>query len=177
MSDAQSTAPRPRKRNWLKILLIISVSINLLIAGAIISRFVAVKRMIQAQGMGAPGLMLRQSRYMMRTASRERRLELRGIIGPHRKVLSKSRDEIGRQRAGIARLLQAGTLDRDALRAALKQLNEAEDKAHMTVTGLREDFLLAMTADERRKFAEGMLSRRHWRDRGHRGPRGDWGRR
>ena len=69
MSDQQSRQERPRKRNWVKILLIISVSINLLIAGAVISRFVVAKRMITAHGMGAPGLMLRESRYMLREAS------------------------------------------------------------------------------------------------------------
>ena len=161
MSDTQPAPAQPRKRNWLKILLILSVSLNLLIAGAVISRFVVAKRMIYAQGMGAPGLMLRESRHMMRMVSRERREELHQVMVPHRQVLRRSSGEIGDTRTRIANLLTTETLDKAALSKALKELNAAEDKAHQSITKLREDFLMALTADERRRFAEGMLKRRH----------------
>ena len=166
MSDDQIHPSPPRKRNWLKIFLIISVSINLLIAGAVISRFVVAKRMFYAHGMGAPGLMLRESRHMLRSADRERRDELRQMMRPHRETLRGSRMEIGKRRAEIADLLNAENLDREALRAALKRLNDTEDKAHTAVAKLREDFLLALTVNERRRFAEGMLKKRFNRFRG-----------
>ncbi|PLX44702.1 MAG: hypothetical protein C0605_02110 [Hyphomicrobiales bacterium] len=180
MSDTpespQPAAAPPARRNWLKILLIISVSLNLLIAGAIISRFVAVKRMIQAQGMGAPGLMLREGRRIMRAVSPERRDELHKMVRPHREILARSRAEIAGARAEIARLMRAEPLDKAAFTAALQKLDAAENKAHRTVTQLRQEFLLALTPEERRRYVESMLRHPH-RGRFGRGmPRGGWNR-
>ena len=87
MSKKKKTAKVRKAPRWMKITLVLSLALNLLIFGAIGARFAFGPPHGAARGLGAPGVMLMESRRIMRKLPPERRRALRVIIGKHRMEL------------------------------------------------------------------------------------------
>ena len=155
----ETPAPPARKApRWMKVLLVISLALNLLVFGAIGARLVFGPAFGPPRGLGAPGVMFMEGRRMMRNLPPERRQALRSIIGMHRMELRKHRQKIARARARLARQLAQDKLDMASYKAELVKMQQAETEGYEMVMRMRADFLNAMNKSERQRFARGLLA-------------------
>ncbi len=160
MTLEDNAKPVRKAPRWMKITLVVSLALNLLVFGAIGSRVAFGPQHHGQRSLGSPGMMLVEGRRMLRKLPPERRKALRGIVRSHRGELRTHRQAIAKARAQMALQLDAGKLDVDALKAAMLRVRKAESNGYETVERLREEFILALTPEERRKFSKRLL--RHY---------------
>jgi len=163
MNLESPTGPVRKAPGWMKVLLVVSLALNLLIFGAIGARFAFGPAFGPLRGLGAPGVMLMEGRRMMRKLPPERRQALRAIIGMHRMELRKHRQKIAQARARLARQLAQDKLDMASYKAELVKMQQAETEGYEMVMRMRENFLRALTRAERQMFAKGLLKHKNRR--------------
>ncbi|MDG1430928.1 MAG: periplasmic heavy metal sensor [Paracoccaceae bacterium] len=146
MSDAENKAPKgPR---WGKIVLILSLSVNLLIAGLAVGTFANVKKgdnfVRNGEESGA---------YTFALSPKDRR-EIGKNMASYFQKNGRDRDALGKEYARMIEVVTADTFDREAAQLILSnQASFAVDR-RLAAEGLLLDQLESMSADERREFAE-----------------------
>jgi len=157
MSEAvrSEIVPGRRAPRWMWIALIVSLGLNLLVAGVVAS---AAWNLQHRDGFGFHG---RLSSFLS-TLPAERAETLRGIIDQSRPALRTARQEIRQQRREAARLFAAEPVDRRALAEAGVRLLDTELKLRQGYVQLMTELAESMTAQERRALVE-------WRERHRRG--------
>lgn len=161
MSEAvpSETAHREhRAPRWMWIALIVSLGLNLVVAGVVAS---AAWHLNTREGFGFHG---RLSSFLS-TLPAERAESLRGIVDRSRSAIRPLRQEIRQMRRDAARLFAAEPLDKAALTEASARLLDADLKLRQSYLLLMTELAESMTAEERQKFIE-------WRERHRRGARG-----
>ena len=159
MNEAErDAATRRRAPRWMWIALILSLGLNLLVAGVVAS---AAWHM-RGDWDGGPG---GRTSAFLNTLPPERAEALRQVLENSRKTLRPLRQESRQIRTEAARLFAAEPLDKEAIAAAQARLNDTDLKIRQAYGQLMTDLAEKMTADERRAFIE-------WRESRRRGPRG-----
>jgi uncharacterized membrane protein len=165
MSVENQAEPARKAPRWMKVILVISLALNLLIFGAIGARFAFGPAFGPSRGLGAPGVMLMEGRRMMRKLPPQRRRALREIFRMHRMELREHRRKIAKARASLARQMAQDKLDMAAYKAELVKMQQAEAQGYETVMRMRGDFLNALTKAERQMFARNLLKHKDRRPR------------
>ncbi len=165
MSD---NAPRP----WVMPLLVVSLALNLLVAGAIGAMLYhhfaggfhgnarAMGQKMHAMGhdrparLGRPGLMLIASWRLLRELPRERRKALRQVIRQRRGEIRRAYAKVAGARARLAQILAGEPFDEAAYAEAMKTLREADTAARASAVALADAFIRALTPQERRLYAQ-----------------------
>ncbi len=169
MTLDDNVKPVRKAPRWMKIVLVVSLALNLLIFGAIGARIVFAPQHHAQRSLGSPGMMLVEARRMLRKLPPERRRELRGIVRSHRGELRSHRQAIAKARAQMALQLDAEKTDMAALKEAMLKVRAAESRGYEMVARLRKEFILALNPEERREFSTRLL--RHYnryKDKKHR---------
>ncbi len=117
-TDHSATAPPKPKASWrwTSILLVVSLALNCLMAGAIAARWFREERMERFSGGSFTQLLPRR---FMGDLPRDRRNELMSILGDHRKDFRTGRAALRQAAANIAKALETDPLDQDGLNKAI----------------------------------------------------------
>lgn len=153
MSEAErpDAATGRRAPRWMWVVLVISVGLNLLVAGVVAS---AAWHFHNRDGFRG-----RLSAYL-ETLPPQRAEVLRGIRERFQPTLRPLRQQIRDTRQEAAQLFAADPLDRQTLVATHKRLMDAEVRIRQVYTQLMTELAESMTADERRAFMEWRAQRR-----------------
>ena len=159
------TPARQKRRAplWMKIVLLLSLSLNLIIFGAMAARMWYGPGAMHKRGMSMPGAMLTDARRFIRKMPRERRADFRAFYIERRDLIRQSRRLVANARRGLARVIARETFDQKAFDKALKELKDTEAKSHDLVMTIRADLIRAFTPEERRTYARRLLKRQKWR--------------
>jgi len=118
MTDQLSTqANPPRRRRWIGFVLLISLALNLLVAGFFIAHKLRPEKYRRITGPGYTQLIPRKFFF---DVSADRRAELVGAMRGHRKLFRGHRRELRDAARLVADALQAEPFDQAALDAALQ---------------------------------------------------------
>ena len=168
-----------RVSRWLWVVLVVSLSLNMLILGAIGAMMWMHHRagMPLLAGMGRdagaggpqagggrrgqmaplrlarPGLIMISLRQLLHRLPRERRRALRRHLRAHRQQIVRAFRQVARARAAFLRLLREGNPAPARLDAALNTLLQAEEQARRALLELVRAMVSALTPRERRMFA------------------------
>lgn len=167
MSDTQNTGAggtppggqgRPTGRSWMRIALILSVALNLLIAGAVGAHFwrLGPER----------GGYVSDGRSLVRNLPRERREMILEVFRERREAMNERRAAIRDARRRTGEALRSG--DEAEIRGAFDDLAEAEAAATRANRDTLADIGTRLSSEEREAFARHM-ERRVRGDRGRRG--------
>lgn len=146
--------PPPRTSRWVKVVLIFSVSLNLLVVGAVGSHFYKSKR---DGGLMAGGYWA-QSQNMFRAMPHNRRQQIFDKIQPQREELRQARRAVGEARRRAGEALRSGA--RGDYSRAFKDLADAEARALRQFRQIMVDVAGGLTDEERKKMARHMQRRR-----------------
>lgn len=146
---------------WVKILLVVSLAINLLVLGTIGGSIWAFRhgQAVTARG-GGPHLLT-----FTRTLDRDRRFEVWKVTRNELRALRPLRKEVRRARAEARMALTAAPFDKDRFAAAQARVLETEVKARREAQKLFIAIAEVLTPEERAAFAKWQTLRRSERMR------------
>ncbi len=173
MSDpnigTDSAAPKRKAPRWMKILLIVSLMLNLAMVGAIGARAWKIHR----QGPGFSAMHALGVHAFLRKLPRERRHELREKFRQVRGELRTHGYSLTEPLRGFANALAAADYDRSKVEQAVRRFRASHEERAAT----RERYILelvdSLTAEERRMLGRKILERAERRARWHKRI-GDW---
>jgi uncharacterized membrane protein len=161
----EAVRPEPvrerRGPRWMWIALVLSVGLNLLVAGVVAS---AAWRLRSGGGFGPHAQI---SKFLV-TLPPERSEALRGVVDRSRQAFRPLRQEVWERRSELGRVIAAEPVDDQALEATLARLADAELKIRQAYAQLTIELAKGMTAGERQAFVEWQERRRaRFRSREH----------
>ena len=168
MSETPPPAPRPRR--WVKVVLVISLAVNLAVAGLLLGAWL---RHDGPHGRDGPrGERDRVVRDLgfgpyARAVPREAREGLRGAVEAHRGTLRENRQALRSAFEETLETLRAEPFDRAAMGAQMQAQREAIRANQEIGHEVLLDALAAMSPEERAAFAD-RLERRLGREPGKR---------
>jgi uncharacterized membrane protein len=162
--------PTPARKPWIRpswagVLLLASLSVNLLVLGAAAGAF------LLGRQHGGPGL-ARHDRGLMgyvRTLPAERRRVLMADMQELWSTAAAGRNELRRNRHAVLDAYIGGDLDRQQLEARLDGIDKAETAQHAANRAVLIAMVAKLTPQERKGFRDWLaMPSRH--DHGHRSP-------
>jgi uncharacterized membrane protein len=170
MSDTEAApaapeAPAPpvrRAPRWMKLLLIVSLAVNLLVIGYHAAQFMRGPRFVSA----GPAASFADARKLYWAVPRDRRHVLREEFIDRNEADFVQRQRDWRDaRDRLADILARPGADSAEIRAAYETLGRLEAEASVRWREVLADMTLRLTDDERARFAHRFSWRRPWRDR------------
>jgi len=163
MSDTPST---PRRINWIVVALVVSLALNLLVAGAVAARWYV--------GMGPERYArLTQTqlipRFFFRDLDRARRVELLAAFKAQDKEIREGRRAVKAQVIALADALEAEPYDAARVRAAVEGFTAQSEALFVAGSTAAMALLDRLTPEERRIMAQHLRNRE---DRGRGKPDG-----
>ena len=140
---------------WLQLLLVVSVSVNLLIAGAVFGGTWVFRHKFEPAGSmrGGPAMaMMGPVGKFVTTLSPERRAELREFIVLHQTATAEFNKSMLPVRREAAAAILANPFDRARLEAVVKRLYETEASARTANLASSSTFVEHLTDPERAAF-------------------------
>lgn len=143
-----AAAPAPRRR-WAKVLLIVSLALNALLAGMIVRALWGYRANLALTG----GSIEAALPAFVATLPADRRDALRRAAPPDRPgTLRPLRMDVRRARAEASRAFLADPFDKPAFVAAQTRLFEAESRLRLSIQRMLPEIGERMTAGERRAY-------------------------
>ena len=154
-------APPRRAPRWMKIVLILSLAINLGIGGYAIARVVAGPRFVSA----GPAASLMDARKLLWSMPRERRKALKDeFTSRHHDEFMDHRARWNEARKALAGALARSDASDDEIRRAYRDLGASEAEAAMRLREILAELTLRAPAEARAVFANRMgHDHRHFR--------------
>lgn len=151
MSDLAAAAqPQIVRRSprWMWVMLILSLSVNLLIVGIVVGSIWAVQR---GGYWNVPTTIERNYRFM-RALPEERREQIKTIFFAHKPELKPYWHDVREARGDIARILRGETYSQAELNAAMETLFQREMRAWQASKPMLSTMLDKLSVDERMHF-------------------------
>jgi uncharacterized membrane protein len=150
MTDAAPTPPVVKPRRWPYVLLVASLALNALLAGAVLRSLWHLRANVAMTG---GGVEMRLPAFVNSLpANRQDALRHNGQFERPGLQQPPLRVEIRRARADAARLFTADPFDKQAFIAAQSRLFEAENQLRLTIQRTLPEIGEQMTAAERRAY-------------------------
>ena len=147
------SAPRRRAPRWMKIVLILSLAINLGVGGYAIARVVAGPRFVSA----GPAASLMDARKLLWSMPRERRNALRDeFTSRHHDEFMDHRARWNQARRALASALARSNASDDEIRRAYRELGQSEAEAALRLREILAELTLRAPANARAVFADRM---------------------
>lgn len=143
---------------WMKLLLIVSLSANVLVAGVIGGKAFRDWRERAAVAKVAPGLDRRQAR-ILRMVPAARRDEVGAILAARRAEIEAARRELREASLAFIEALRAEPLDPERVAAALARRQEASRRYWTISTEQVAEIARVLGPDERRELARRLEER------------------
>ncbi|MGI9384385.1 MAG: periplasmic heavy metal sensor [Methyloligellaceae bacterium] len=166
MSDAvqSNSAPEPeRRRRWPRVLLVLSLALNLLFVGLVAGAL----WVHWNGGWGGPRhhAFAASVRRLMKELPEDRRKTTQEILSRHRAELRPLRRAAHDARHAAFEAARADPFDADRLKERLDQMQGAEASMREAMAALALELMKGLTVEERRLFLRTMMRKRF-------GPRG-----
>lgn len=161
MSDANDT-PAPRRRPWLKIGLIVSLSLNLLFLGLVASA--AWMFWSGGAGMGPHAAFAHAVGLTLRKLPEERREKAATSVKTHREALKPLRKKMRAARRSVAEAVKAEPYSEEKLRNALAAMAATHSKIRQSMQEVAIALMAHLNQAERAKFLH-YLKKSRWRGR------------
>jgi len=156
MHEASSDMSARRTPRWVKLLLVVSLSINLAIAG------LALGHRLKPHGFPED----RRTAWVYKILPEERHDEARAIFHEKREEMAERINEMQDVHRRIAAAIAADPLDQAELAAAFAARRDGVMKMHIITQGQLAALLTRMSPKERRQVAERLLERSEkWAER------------
>lgn len=139
---------QPPGRPWARPLLIASLALNLLLVGAFIGGLWAARH----HGPRGPQRIEQGFLAYVKSLPRERAQTLLSTADNERQTLRAQRKALRDKRTAALALVEAETFDKEALRAALGGVSEAEGKLEHTAESVFIDMVARLTPAERKGY-------------------------
>lgn len=175
MSDTELKSAEPEKpkskRSWGKIILALSLAINLLFVGAIVGA--GWMRHKGGPGWGGPQNFAQR---LLRDLPSEKQKYITDLLKNHRQTLGPKFEQLRAQKREFKKVLRVEPFDVGNVRLAAEKLHLSRQKLGADRTELLIKVLQQLTPDERQKMLESRLFRRllssgrprhkrHWRSK------------
>lgn len=160
---ANRKAPR-----WMKILLVLSLAMNLLVIGAFVGKLFMPHHGFAGKGphgaLASPGAMRDAGRHLMWKLPRERRQEMLQLVRRHRANMQTELNDLANARLDFARLVASQPDNREGFDKTWKAVKKAEAALLAKANALTRDFLENLTPQERKLYAKTLQNppRRKW---------------
>lgn len=168
-TDQTTPAPEaekaPRRWRWTGILLVASLVLNCLLGGAIAARWFAEERMERFSGASYTQLIPRR---FMADLPGERRRELLGILGGHRKDFREGRGRLKAASIVIANALEAEPFDPEALNRATQDFGGEAFKLITRGSDVTREVVMKLSPEERKLLGKRIRERAEGRRSGDR---------
>lgn len=155
MSETTVISKTPR---WIKVTLVVSLALNLLVAGAVgASVFWPHMRPIGEGphgGLARPAAMQTAARHLMWKLPRERRRALFALIVKHRRAMQPELNALADSRLALAKLLTSSSATTAELQAELLAVRNAESALHDKAAGLTKAYITSLSEKERRLYGQ-----------------------
>lgn len=150
------------KRHWIAGLLVLSLGINLLGAGALMARW----------AMNAHPSPMAWAMRDMDPATRER---MGAVLRGHMQEVAPIRREFRQSQAAMKRVVSSNTLDEAALAQALSNFRDVSQRYQLQLHTIAQEVLPQLTADQRRRAIHRLLQAGtdHWPHQGRKPHRPD----
>jgi len=155
------------KMKWLVAALVVSVGLNLFVAGVWIGRELSGGPERRA---GAPARMDFNIRRLASYLPEAEQRQLRRLMKDHRRSMKATFKGMRVSEKRIRTLMLAETVDREALKAALDEHEQVARQLQGPVKSIILDVVAKLDRETRQKIADEMFSRRNRLRRGHPGP-------
>lgn len=171
MSETQTPqdgAPAERKRRWPKVLLIVSLALNLLVIGGVAGAALTFKK----GGFGGPrhAAFARAVHDLIGQLPEDRRKATEQLVSEHRAKVRSIRAKMREARRTAVHEFRSESYDEARFKAALESLHDTRSDMHHAMAALMVKLGKALTVEERRAFVRAfMRARFHGRPHG-RGP-------
>jgi uncharacterized membrane protein len=152
MSDVAPMFQEKAKRRvprWIWVLLVVSLSINLLIAGIVAGNMLAMR-----SGYWSSSVIVQRTQRFMRTLPAERREEVRNILNANKSRMVPYGQEVRAMRMQIRSLLDKENYNEEALSAALDTLADKEAVARHAAKSTMLAILAKLHPNERMRFLQ-----------------------
>ncbi len=148
------------KVNWIHGALAVSLAANLFGGGYLLGKELRPDRPQRELRMGGKGLfgMRRLAAYL----PEEKREELKELMQSHRNDLRENFEGIRESEEKVRAILLAETVDKDALRQALTELEAKTREMHGPLKAILLDIVADLDLETRQKLAEDMYKRHKW---------------
>ena len=147
VTPATGSGDRQGSRGWMWPSLVLSLALNLLLAGLIGGSLYSARKW-SGWGDAGPGNLL----AFTTTLAPERRQEIWTTIVPERRALRPFRQEAQQARNEMFRILAAEPFDKAAYIAAHRRVLDVESKARQTAEGMFAKIAEMLTPEERRDY-------------------------
>ena len=156
-----AATPARRAPRWMKIVLVVSLAINLGVGGYAIARVVAGPRFVSA----GPAASLMDARKLLWSMPRESRNALKDeFTNRHHDEFMDHRARWNDARKALARALSRTDASDDEIRRAYRELGKSEAEAALRLREILAELTLRAPADARAVFADRMgHDHRHFR--------------
>jgi uncharacterized membrane protein len=150
MTDVAAEGGRITRRapRWMWVSLVVSLSLNLLIAGVICGTIWAVKR---GGYWDVPTMIERNARFMS-YLPKERRGQIRAVFHRHKPALVPYWSEVRRARVAIGEMIGKGGYSEAEMKTAMDNLFQKEMKAREAAMPMIGDMLSKLTPPEKMHF-------------------------
>ncbi|WP_020398527.1 periplasmic heavy metal sensor [Kordiimonas gwangyangensis] len=150
------------KVTWVHGLLAASLAANIFVGGYLLGKEIRPDRPHREHRMGG-GKELFSMRRLAAYLPEEKREELKELMEGHRNDLRGNFQGIRESEEKVRAILLAETVDKNALRAALTDLEAKTRMLHGPLKAILLDIVADLDLETRQKLAEDMYKRRKWR--------------
>ena len=162
IASSKEGAPGSGARRWLWPLLVVSLSLNLLIAGFALGGAWLHRHKPAGVGMKPAGAVAGPIGRIVARLPAERLAALKDLVRQHHDVASAGAVGVVAARKEVAGALEADPFDRPKLETALKHLNDAQQSAHGNAIQAAGALIEQLSPTERRDLIREM----RWQDQG-----------
>ena len=154
--DPQIVRKSPR---WMKILLVLSLALNLLIIGTIAGSFFfgpghRFTGMAPYNRIARPAALHVAGRMLVWKLPRERRRAVFELVQKQRTQMAPAFERLDEKRAELANILAAENLDTERFKTVFDEITKIEADIHLQAATLTEKFISGLHPAERRLYAE-----------------------
>lgn len=153
--------PKPRWR-WWTIVLVVSLALNLLVGGAVVSRFFMHERMQRFSGISSVQLI---PRHFLSALPRERRTEMLAVFRGHSAKIRAERQASREAATQLAGVLEAEPYDEAKVRAVAAEFGATGNRVIAQGIEAALDVIGKLTPEERKLLAEHIRKRNEGRRR------------
>ena len=159
MSDTELKSTEPEKpvskRSWGKVILVLSLAVNLLFVGTIVGAG-------WVRHNGGPGWRGPQGfvQRILRDLTSEKQQSIRALLTNHRETLRPKFEQMRAQKRELKQVLRSDPFNVDSVRQAAEKLHLSRQKLGEDRTELLIKVLQQLTPDERQKMLKSRFFRR-----------------